>query len=452
MYTDAAYQNTIVAALAGDDYRGGQVASGFDVAAFFASAGTENARLALPVASYTANSVVLSTALNAAQLLHVKQGMFISTNSLVPGLGSSVIGDANLPQKDYYAGIIKSVSSDGLTITVYGWAPLGSKSSGAVPSMTSLESYYWQNYTSPYVFIGAPTKMFGRNTYMTYDGSRTGDTGQPATSSVRQFEGEEMDFNTANVDNTPDQSVSFHGYTIGGSNTKPSILTSESYGLKLADGLPNYLEIADVCGQNAIDSGGYHLPGGCMLGTALNNKAETFEYNMYANGNNMHWGMWLNRETDNTNGWTTTSINLGGNVDGTKGSLGSSGSPTARLVWGYQGNTGGIDVVTNAGVDSLRVIGDLTATINNVVAKNTYEQGTTYYQIGNGSAAVTQAHIAADGNGHLYLQSDRNGHIKSNSPLDVAGAITSTTLTGSGNAFACLNAAGQLYRSATACQ
>ncbi|MBF0858784.1 hypothetical protein HKD24_06100 [Gluconobacter sp. LMG 31484] len=432
VYTDASFQNKLVAALSGDDYSGGYVSSGFDVAAFFASAGTQNARLALPVASYTKNTVVLSTALTPDQLLHVKQGMFISTNSLVPGRGPTVIGDAQLPVKDYYAGIVQSVSSDGLTITVYGWAATGTQSAGDVPSTTSLESYYWQNYTTPYVFIGAPTKMFGRNTYMTYDGSRTGDTGQPATSSVRQFEGEEMDFNTSNADKTPDHSVSFHGWTLGGSNMNPNILTSESYGLLLADSLPNYLEIADACGSNAIDSGGYHLPGGCMLGTALNNKAEAFEYNLFANGNNMHWGMWLNRETDASSGWTTTSLNLGGNVDGTKGSLGSSGSAIARLVWGYQGNTGGLDVVTNTGADALRVTND------RITVPGVQVNGTIYYYPTSGSAV--QAHIASDANGILYLQSDNGGHIQIEGDGAATGNFTASSLISTSTSYFRANA------------
>ncbi|MBF0850431.1 hypothetical protein HKD27_05765 [Gluconobacter sp. R75690] len=443
VFTDASFKNKEIAALSGDDYSGGYVSAGFDVAAFFASAGTQNARLALPVASYTKNTVVLSTPLTPEQLLHVKQGMFISTNSLVPGRGPTVIGDAQLPMKDYYAGIVQSVSADGLTITVYGWAAMGTQSAGDVPSTTSLESYYWQNYTSPYVFIGAPTKMFGRNTYMTYDGSRTGDTGQPATSSVRQFEGEELDFNTSNASNTPNNSVSFHGWTLGGSNVNPNILTKESYGLLLADSLPNYLEIADACGSNAIDSGGYHLPGGCMLGTALNNQAEAFEYNLFANGNNMHWGMWLNREKDASSGWTTTSLNLGGNVDGTKGSLGSTGSAIARLVWGYQGNTGGLDVITNTGADALHVQND------GIVVPGAHISGTTYY---NSASGVLQAHIAADAAGILYIQSDNNGHTQVQGPLTVNGTATVANMTGTGNAYACVNASGQLYRSATACQ
>ncbi|OUI89152.1 hypothetical protein HK17_16035, partial [Acetobacter indonesiensis] len=173
VFTDAGFQNTTVAELSGEDYTKGKVSPGFDVAALFMSAGTENARLALPVSSYTANTVVLSSALTPAQLLHVKQGMFISTNSLVPGMSSGTIGDANLPVKDYYAGVVKRVSSDSKTITVYGWAALGKTATASdIPSTTSLETYYWKNYTAPYVFIGAPTKMFGRNTVMTFDGNR----------------------------------------------------------------------------------------------------------------------------------------------------------------------------------------------------------------------------------------------------------------------------------------
>jgi len=425
VFTDPGFQNTTIAALAGEDYTNGKIAAGFDVAAFYAQAGTENARLALPVSAYTATTVTLSTALTPAQLLHVKQGMFISTNSLVPGMSSTTIGDADLPVKDYYAGIIKSVSSDGKTINVYGWAALGNTASGDIPNTSSLETYYWKNQTSPYIYIGAPTKMFGRNTYMTYDGSRTGDTGNPSTSSVRQFEGEELDFNTANSGSTPDHSVSFHGWTLGGKNLNPNILTTESYALKLADSLPNYLKISDGCGSNAIDSGGYHLPGACVLGATLNSQSETFEYNIFANGNNLHWGMWLNRENDKTTGWPTASVNLGLNVDGIMGSLGSTGSQMARISWNYSGNTGGMDFIANNGIDMLSLSGSGLVTVNGIVsASNSYMRGTQYFQTGIGSAAVTQAHIAPDASGNLYLQSDNRGGIKLNNDTVVDGSIT----------------------------
>lgn len=428
IFTDPGFQNTTIAALAGEDYTAGKVASGFDVAALYAQAGTENARLALPVASYTANTVTLSTALTPAQLLHVKQGMFISTNSLVPGMSSTTTGDADLPVKDYYAGIVQSVSSDGKIITVYGWAALGSTASGGVPSTTSLETYYWKNQKAPYVYIGAPTKMFGRNTYITYDGSRTGDTGNPSTSSVRQFEGEELDFNTTNSGSTPDHSVSFHGWTLGGANTNPNILTAESYALKLADSLPNYLEISDGCGSNAIDSGGYHLPGACILGTALNSQSEAFEYNIFANGNNLHWGLWLNRETDNTTGWPTASVNLGLNVDGTLGNVGTSGSPMAYISWNHGGNTGGMDFIANNGTDMLSLAGSGLVTVGGLVStSNSYMRGTQYFQTGTGSGAVTQAHIAPDDSGNLYLQSDNNGKVKINNNTIVSGSLSSAT-------------------------
>lgn len=334
VFTDAGFQNTTVAELSGEDYTKGKVSPGFDVAALFMSAGTENARLALPVSSYTANTVVLSSALTPAQLLHVKQGMFISTNSLVPGMSSGTIGDANLPVKDYYAGVVKRVSSDSKTITVYGWAALGKTATASdIPSTTSLETYYWKNYTSPYVFIGAPTKMFGRNTVMTFDGNRVGDNGLPSTSSIRQFEGEELDFNTANTKGTAAKSVSYHGLTFGGNNADPRVLTDESYAILLAGSLPNYLKISDSCGSIAIQSGGYYLPSACIVGAAHSNQAELFEYKGYANSNKMNFGAWLNRESGGANGWTNVSVNLGVNIDGTYGKIGGSGAKLPYLSW-----------------------------------------------------------------------------------------------------------------------
>ncbi|WP_218777668.1 hypothetical protein, partial [Acetobacter indonesiensis] len=76
--------------------------------------------------------------------------------------------------------------------------------------------------------------MFGRNTVMTFDGNRVGDNGLPSTSSIRQFEGEEIDFNTANTKGTAAKSVSYHGLTFGGNNADPRVLTDESYAILLA--------------------------------------------------------------------------------------------------------------------------------------------------------------------------------------------------------------------------
>lgn len=312
IFTDPTYQNAMIAAIAGDDYRGGHVAAGFDAVGLYLDASNISARLILPVESYTPDSVKLIKPLTPEQELYIKQGMYLSTNSLAIQ-NNNEAGDSGLPKKQFFSSIIKSVSSDKSIIYTYGWGRQGENSTGTTPNIKNFETYYAKNYSIPVIFIGAPTKMFGRNLNLHYDGSRTGANGTPATSLIHQMEGEEIDLN---LFNEPRKNiVSFHGITIGGNITNPEALTKESYGMLLANSLPNHLVIWDSCKESAIKSSGFFVPGKCLLGKQKGMINELGNYITQADKDNIYLNFWITREKPELTGWESSSLNIGPSIN-----------------------------------------------------------------------------------------------------------------------------------------
>jgi len=224
-------------AISGADYRGGFVSTQ-DAVEFQQGMATEMARLILPVASYTATTAVLSNPLTAAEASQLHAGMYITTNSVQPGATQVGFGDpslnGDLPPFQNYHGNIVSVSKDGTTITVNGWAR-DSQQGGAVPNTSSLDTVY-DNRTGAVVYIGMPSKEFAHNLFGVYDGSRTSTPGTNASSLVHQFENEEIDEEVNNV--KAKNEVSWHGSTYT-TNANYGQLSADSYHIALAGGQMN---------------------------------------------------------------------------------------------------------------------------------------------------------------------------------------------------------------------
>ncbi|OUI89902.1 hypothetical protein HK17_15215 [Acetobacter indonesiensis] len=67
----------------------------------------------------------------------------------------------------------------------------------------------------------------------------------------------------------------------------------------------------------------------------------------------MNFGAWLNRESDGANGWTNVSVNLGVNIDGTYGKIGSSGAKLPYLSW--NNSQGALSIRSPIGEDVLTI-------------------------------------------------------------------------------------------------
>lgn len=352
------------AAISGDDFRGGNVPSQ-DAVMLYQNPTNKTANLIMPVSSYTATTVTLSIALTQQELLEAHPGAWITTNSLASGDQSS---KDNTYHINTYTGVIRSVSGDARTVTVYGWSiPGGSK---GTPGMTNLETYYFYGYSTPTVFIGAPTKMFGANVYMSYDGAKTGGNGRPATSLIHSLEWNEVDMNISN-EKRPN-SVSMHGLTLTPlGNT--SALTRESYDLTLAGGAPNMLNIWDGCGSMGINESTLNLPASCDLNlpasspsTAQSVEVVNFRSGAQANNNpgirhNIDYQIWGQYGNSGNLGPANSGAtflsyigHFGMLIDGTLATssdqthAGTGGSNLGDIQWNMNGQIGGIGLCAYA--------------------------------------------------------------------------------------------------------
>lgn len=341
------------AAVSAEPPQGGYVPSADGVELYGAVSNT-NFDLIVPVASYTATTVVLKDVLSAVELSHIQPGMTVFTNSQVPNVVAS-----DPEAADYYMGVISSVSTTGnvTTITVYGWSQQLTTSSGAVPSLTSLETYFWKGQTSAVVGIGGFNKGFGRNLFMSYDGSKSGATGNPATSLVHSFTGEEQDLHITNE--TRAGSVKFQGYTVAVNidAAHTNVITHDSLGHYVGGPLPTYYKAGDECYPDALgiyDEGAYvgasvWIGGACKLGeleSALKRyDQEVVEFDGRTTGLGYPFRL-MYHLAENTNGGGTTQSNvtpkLGIVLDGDQGQGVDGGSLLADLQWNWNGNSGGL--------------------------------------------------------------------------------------------------------------
>jgi len=352
------------AAISGGDYRGGVVPGG-DMVEFFANAVNPRARLILPVARYTARSVEISGGLTVQELSQIQPGMNIMTNSAIPGVPVAVGANSAL---GFYAGVIRGVATAGgvTTIGVYGWAQEGTQSRGAVPDMRRLEGYFWKGQDRPIVAIGTGTKTFARNVYMTYDGSKGGGTGAPATSPVHQMTGEELDMNVSNE--TRVNAVNLVGITVSPLSNPPGVLTSDSVDFVAGGQLPHHFSAWDGCyrdgsgnfNEAAFDSTGSWIGGACSLGQLPGvSDQEVAEFR--ALGGTNPWRLMYHMSLAHGGGAienTNMVPRLGVVLGGANGSGFGTGSHQADFEWNWNGNYGGVAICGDGGNCGLVVEGN----------------------------------------------------------------------------------------------
>ena len=516
IFTTGGQQNTMLAELGGDDYEGQNriVPTSFDTAGIYWEAGSRQARLVLPVTAYTDTTATLSTTLTAQQLLLIHQGQYIVTNSVDP----DATGTESWSSPHFLAGVVRSVDNTGSTavITVWAWNSLGQSGTSKTPSLTSLDTFYFPQTSVPTVFVGAPTKAFGFNTMMQYDGSFTG-AGTVDSSAVHQLEWGEVDVNVQNE--TRAHSLSYHGLTFGGNQTLPSgatiaasdVFTDDSYEMLLANSMPHHLEIADACGNMAIETNQFYLPSACSLFT-LTPISSVYDFDMMelhqiVAGFNERLVTHITSDGSGTASYTNATLRFGPRINGTKGDTSSADTASLLGEIDFPGSTGGVSLcgygvncgLSMAGNGDVSLSGALTvvggSTFKNQVSidANMVTTGTTYYQNSAGDNIVAAAastdstgantlaysSVASGGASVLLnlpttvgnnltitggLTSHGNtvlggygGSIALKDSVTVSGALTAdgdvvaAQLSGTGNAFACLDSTGKLYRSAAAC-
>lgn len=340
------------AGISGFDYRIGAAAlrGGEDLVGLYEAPTALEARMVLLVDHYDAHSVTLRTPLTPAQVSELRRNMYIVTNSLDPRFGlrpmPGYTGSDAAQLVNLVAGLVSGWSADGRTIEVAGWAvPSGSDfRAGQVPDARHLDRF-WSQYDSPVVFVGAGTKMFGRNTYMYYDGSRT--RGH-ATSLVRAMETEEVDLRyTA----SHAHEVEMRGLTIsmdprGGFG--PHGLTSDSYHLLLSGYSPNMLVFNDGRDTNLIKGHSFLVHGNEGV-DKTRAAAELFEHSAYADGsNNVRLVGYMTRNGTQT-GAKAASMHLGLRIDGQQGAP-LSGGTWGEVLWNAGGgNNGGLALCGGSG-------------------------------------------------------------------------------------------------------
>ena len=338
------------AGVSGLDYRlGAKAVSGQDLVGFYEAPNTLEARLVLDVDHYDASTVYLKHPMSAAQMARLHKNMYITTNSLdrrfglrpLPMYDNDAIRLVNL-----MSGIISGWSADGRSIEVSGWrTPSGTDTSaGQIPDKVNLDQY-WSQYDRPVVFVGTATKMFARNTWMYYDGSKT--KGE-ATSLVRAMETEEVDLRyTA----SRAHEVEMRGLTIsmdplGGYG--PHGLTSDSYHILLSGYSPNMLMFNDGKDTNVIKAHSFYVHGNEGVDAAHRSR-ELFEHSAFADGaSNMRLTGFMTK-SGNATGASSAAIHLGLRIDGIQGDPVSGGS-WGEIVWNKDaGNPGGLSLCGGSG-------------------------------------------------------------------------------------------------------
>ncbi|MDI6652176.1 hypothetical protein QMA67_04350 [Gluconobacter japonicus] len=340
------------AAISAVDFQGGTIPSA-DGVQLYAGPVNANFDLILPVASYTATSVTISGTLTSTELSHIQPMMTIFTNSKIPGVTATTPGEP-----DYYMGVVKSVSTTGnsTTINVYGWGEQLHKSTGEVPSITSLETYFWTNQTTPVVGIGGFNKTFARNVYMSYDGSKAGATGTAATSLIHEFTGEEMDFNVSNETRTGAVSFAGYGVSINMPPDHTNVLTHGSSDFYAGGNAPHHFLAGDSC---YLDASGYYdqsafeglatwIGGACQLGsleTTLGRyDQEVAEFDGRTTGSPDFRMMYQVSESVKGSGTAVTNIvpKLGVVIGGEHGLGVDTGSEQANIQWNWNSYYGGL--------------------------------------------------------------------------------------------------------------
>lgn len=184
------------------------------------------ARLSAQAIQFTSTTVTLAANMSASVKNNLHAGMYVATNVTVPG--TSTTDASGLPQEYTYWGILKSWTTN--TLTVYGWGPLGSLTGAApvaVPDPTKLETVK-SAYSVPMVFVGTPARTVGNYTYGNMQGNLL--FGAGTSSRSNRYDGSIIDINASNFHNG--STLQIRGQTVKFTCTScaASPLNSNSYG------------------------------------------------------------------------------------------------------------------------------------------------------------------------------------------------------------------------------
>ncbi|MFT8716122.1 hypothetical protein [Gluconobacter potus] len=346
---------------------------GFDTAAHCILFGNQQARLVLPVASYTATSIVLQAPLTASQAAQIHPSMYVTTNSPNPALSLTNTA-GTLPKRNLYAAVVKTAPAAGdTTIAVWGWdvPSWGTGFAGQVPQTTTLDTV-WSKYTSPVVFIGggAASSAFANNWHSTVDAR---DLIPSATnkSLIHQFTGMEVDGPYVQNGTAPNNSIFYQGISMNAGN-QPAALTVDSYEFLFGGNIPQHILFDGGAGNWLINGDNIYVPSLKNQSLTAQNTAQLYqEWDQWIGGaNRMRFLLWNSFGNPTASqGWEQAVPHFGPTVDGdpvTEGDPG--GSKQGDIEWNVGGNYGSISLCGFATACALRVNGDGTVNISGAVS------------------------------------------------------------------------------------
>ncbi|MBF0865137.1 MAG: hypothetical protein ABF932_13535 [Gluconobacter potus] len=348
---------------------------GFDTAAHCILFGNQQARLVLPVASYTATSIVLQAPLTASQAAQIHPSMYVTTNSPNPALSLTNTA-GTLPKRNLYAAVVKTAPAAGdTTIAVWGWdvPSWGTGASGQVPQTTTLDTV-WSKYTSPVVFIGggAASSAFANNWYAIIDAR---DLIPSATnkSLIHQFTMDEEDGPTVVNGTAPANSIYFQGHSMNAGN-QPAALTTDSYEYLFGGDIPHHIVFDGGIGNWLIDGDNIFVPSLKQQQLTTDNPTQSYQIWQMPVGvgtkNQFQMVLWNDSGNPSAaDGWQRVVTHLGPTVDGAIPADGDpGGSKQGDIEWNVGANYGSISLCGYATTCGLRVNGDGTVNISGAVS------------------------------------------------------------------------------------
>lgn len=291
--------------------------------------------LALDVASYAADQIVLKSAMSAGQMARIHYGMYVQTNSIDPTLSSpkfsATTGQGALT---FYASIVDHVV-DSTHITVRGWAVPGSGKTGDVPDVANLDTA-WTNFGKAVVGIGSPTSTSHINWVFDYEAGQ---------SWLRNYENEIDLINNSGQDGR----VRIRGLTMTyQGNSSPS---ADSWALNL-NTAPMPVDIHMEVGPKSvgIESNAFWFHGNAGV-SKQGDTWEMMESAAFADAaQNMRLVTWLSQDCA-TSGYGCVALHQGLIVNGSTGAV---STPQAQLVYdpllpGHTTNSTGVLALASFG-------------------------------------------------------------------------------------------------------
>ncbi|MBS1101632.1 hypothetical protein JK202_01135 [Gluconobacter sp. Dm-62] len=384
----------------------------------YISASNQPSTLELSVASYTATEIVLGTPMTAEQIARIHFGMYVMTNSIDTSVATPAFSaSSDLPAKNYYASLVDHVI-DSTHIAVIGWAVPGQNNAtvGQIPSTSNLDTV-WTNFGTPTVGIGANTGSGIFNWRI--------DHNDVTNSWVHEY-GAEYDIRNSGLAG----SLRVTPLTIVEEGNAPS---ANSWGFKInAPMNPDLLELDGGANSKIINAPGAFFANGSGSTSTSTPDHEFGEWDAFLDSvDNIRLAAFMHRNSGST-GYVSAEVYIGAHANDAFGNspyTATSGAMMGALGLNVGGNVGSASLCGGSSVNvltcSLRVNFD----------------GAIYAQsnINASGDVITSGNISAN-----------NGTISTKNST-VSDQATFSSLSGTGNAYACLDASGKLYRSSSPC-